>query len=208
MSTLTFRPARPTDVDVAVPVLHSSMGGLADYLYSGDPRHPVDAYLARMFQMAGHRFSWDVSFIAEVDGRAVGMLLSYPGRDINRLQFAFLLNLPHLYGWIGALRVLWRVIPLTNAPETDTDEYYVSNIGILPEFQSRGYGAELMALAEQKTREAGLPKCALAVDEENHGAIRFYERLGYKIIYSKTFTGNMARHESGYHRLAKLLTNN
>jgi ribosomal protein S18 acetylase RimI-like enzyme len=208
MSQLTLRPARPADVDMAAHVLHSSMGGLAEHLYSGDARRSVDDYLARMFQLDGHRFSWDLSFITEVDGRAVGMLLSYPGRDINRLQLALILRLPKLYGWRGALRVLWRLIPLISAPETSADEYYVSNIGILPEFQSRGYGAALMAFAEQKTREAGLPKCALAVDEDNLGAIRFYERLGYKIVFSKTFEGSMARHEKGYHRLVKLLVNN
>ncbi len=202
MPALTIRPARPEDVDVASHVLHDSMGGLADYLYSGDPRHSVDRYLARMFQIGGHRFSWDRSFIAEADGRPVGMLLSYPGGELNRLQLAFILRLPELYRW-SAPHVLWRAAGLLNAPETDADEYYVSNIGILPEFQNRGFGAELMAFAEDQARAARLPKCGLAVDEDNRGAVRFYERLGYKIVFSKTFSGKMARYESGYHRMVK-----
>ena len=202
MPALTIRPARPEDVDVAVHVLHDSMGGLADYLYSGDSHHSVDRYLARMFQIGGHRFSWDRSFIAKADGRSVGMLLSYPGGELNKLQLAFILHLPKLYRW-NAPRVLWRAAALTTAPETAADEYYVSNIGILPEFQGRGYGAELMSFAENQARAARLPKCGLAVDESNRGAVRFYERLGYKIIFSKTFSGKMARYESGYHRMVK-----
>ncbi len=206
MPSLTIRPACPEDVALAVSVLRSSMGGLADYLYSGDAQLSVDDYLGKMFTLGGHRFSWDQSFVIEADGRPLGMLLSYPGRQLNHLQNVFFLRLPSLYGWMGLLRLLWRFIPLASAPETYADEYYVSNIGILPEFQNRGYGAELMAFAEQKTREAGLSKCALAVDAGNHGAIRFYERLGYKIVYSKKFTGAIASHESGYHRLVKTLT--
>jgi hypothetical protein len=107
VSALTIRPARPEDVDVAVPVLRDSMGGLADYLYSGDPRRSVDRYLARMFQIGGHRFSWNRSFIAEADGRSAGMLLSYPGREINALQLAFILRLPELYRWSAGRRGLW-----------------------------------------------------------------------------------------------------
>lgn len=205
MTTLTIRPARPVDVDAAVSVLHSSMGGLADHLYSGDAHLTVDDYLGKMFEAGGQRFSWDLCSVAEVDGRQVGMLLSYPGKRANRLQFALLLRLPSLYGWRGFLRVLRRFLPLIGSAEAEADEYYVSNIGVLPEFQNCGYGAQLMAFAEQQTREAGLSKCSLTVDVENHGAIRFYERLGYKIVYSKFFEGEAAKHESGYHRLVKIL---
>lgn len=204
MSALNIRPAHPGDVEIAKYVLNSSMGGLAEYLYSGDSRHTVDAYLGRMFKFDGHRFSWERSFIAELEGRAVGMLLSYPGREINKLQLNFILRLPTLYRWT-ALRVLWRAAALVTAPETADDEYYVSNIGILSEWQGRRYGTVLMDFAEHKARELGLPKCGLAVDESNRGAVRFYERLGYKIIFSRTFHGKMARYESGYHRMVKIL---
>lgn len=206
MPTLTIRPARPDDVDIAVPILHSSMAGVADHLYSGDAHLTVDDYLGKMFKVGGHRFSWDLSFIAEADGRPVGMLLSYPGKWVNRFQLALILKLPALYGWTGFLRVLLRFIPLIGSAEAEADEYYISNIGVLPEFQNCGYGAQLMAFAEQQTCAAGLSKCSLTVDAENHGAIRFYERLGYKIVYSKIFEGEVAKQESGYHRMLKNLT--
>jgi ribosomal protein S18 acetylase RimI-like enzyme len=101
--------------------------------------------------------------------------------------------------------VFVRFLPLAGAVESKADEYYISNVGVLPEFQNLGYGAQLLAFAEQQARAAGLSKCSLTVDFQNHAALRLYERLGYKIVYSKTFTGEVARHESGYNRLVKNL---
>lgn len=205
-SALVIRPARPEDEELAVAVLRSSMGGLADYLYSGDPRRPVEEYIGAMYRMGGHRFSWDLSFTGEAEGKPVGFLLSYPGRRLNGLQLALIAKLPALYGWSSALHVIGRLLPLVNAPEAAADEYYISNVGVLPEYQGRSYGTQLMNFAEAQARAAGLFKCSLSVDEHNEGAVRLYQRLGYKIVFSKHFEGRVAEQESGYHRMVKELT--
>jgi len=44
------------------------------------------------------------------------------------------------------------------------------------------------------------------VDQHNSAAVRLHERLGYKIVESKRFSGKLARYESGYHRMVKQLT--
>lgn len=206
MTILVIRSARPEDETLAVAVLRSSMGGLADYLYSGDARRSVEEYIGAMYRMGGHRFSWELSFTGEADGKPAGFLLSYPGRLLNGLQLALVSKLPALYGWAGALRVIGRLLPLVNAPEAEADEYYISNVGVLTEYQGRSYGTQLMSFAETKAREAGLSKCSLSVDEHNDGAIRLYERLGYKIVFDKHFKGEVARQESGYYRMVKELT--
>lgn len=206
MTILAIRSARPEDETLAVAVLRSSMGGLADYLYSGDARRSVEEYIGAMYRMGGHRFSWELSFTGEADGEPVGFLLSYPGRLLNGLQLALIAKLPALYGWPGALRVIGRLLPLVNAPEAEADEYYISNVGILPEHQGRSYGTQLMNFAETKAREAGLSKCSLSVDEHNDRAVRLYEWLGYKIVFDKHFRGKVAKQESGYYRMVKELT--
>lgn len=201
---LTIRTARPEDVNLAVPMLRASMGGLANYLFD-NPRRSLDEYLFIMYQADGHRFSWRYSFVAEADGRPVGYLLSYPGRELNALQLKFLRQSPSLFGWADTLRLVGRMLPLLNAPEAESDEYYVSNVGVLPEYRGRGYGAQLMGFAEERARAERLGKCSLAVDETNAEAIRLYQKLGYKIVFTRRFKGRLAQKESGYHRMLKLL---
>lgn len=202
--SVLIRAARPDDVDLAVPMLRASMGGLANYLFD-DPRRTLDEYLAGMYKLDGHRFSWTVSFVAEDDGKAVGYLLCYPGRDLSGLQAAFLRKFPGLFGWGDTLRLIRRALPLLNAPEAEADEFYVSNVGVLSEFRNHACGARLMAFAEARARLAQLMKCSLAVDETNTSAIRLYERLGYQIVFTRRFRGRLAEKESGYHRMVKLL---
>jgi ribosomal protein S18 acetylase RimI-like enzyme len=202
--SLSIRAARPDDLNVAVPMLRASMGGLANYLFD-DPHRTPDQYLAVVFRVEGHRFSWTVSFVAEMNAEAVGYLLCYPGRELNGLQIAFLRKFPSLFGWGDTLRLIRRTWPLLNAPEAEQDEFYISNVGVLPEFRNLGYGAQLMAFAEGKARAARLAKCSLAVDETNTDAIRLYQRLGYQIVFTRRFKGRLAEQESGYHRMVKSL---
>lgn len=201
---LVIRSARPEDVDLAVPMLRASMGGLANYLFD-DQRRSLDEYLFIMYRADGHRFSWRYSFVAEADGRPVGYLLSYPGRDLNELQIRFLRKSPSLFGWGDTLRMVRRMLPLLDAPEAERDEYYISNVGVLPEYRSRGYGSQLMSFAEERARAERLEKCSLAVDETNVDAIRLYQKLGYRIVFTRRFKGRLAQKESGYHRMLKLL---
>ena len=202
--TLKIRAARVSDADLAVPMLRASMGGLGNYLFEDSKRTP-EQYLGKLYRTGGHRFSWSVSFVGEIENQPAGYLLSYPGRRLAPLQMAFFWRFPSLFSWAETARLLRRSWRLLNAPEAAGDEYYISNVGVLPEFRSRGFGGELMAFAEQHARRARLTKCALAVDVTNLEAIRLYRRLGYQIVYTMQFTGKLAEQESGYHRMVKHL---
>lgn len=58
---------------------------------------------------------------------------------------------------------------------------YVQTICVAPEFRGTGLGAALIAFAEERIfREH--PNVFLCVSSFNHGARRFYERLGYAVV--------------------------
>ena len=53
-------------------------------------------------------------------------------------------------------------------------------ISVLEEWRGRGVGKALMAAAERWARERGAARMVLDMSAENAGALRFYERLGYR----------------------------
>lgn len=58
---------------------------------------------------------------------------------------------------------------------------YVQTICVAPAFRNRGLGAALIAFAEERIfRE--YPNVFLCVSAFNHGARRFYDRLGYREV--------------------------
>ena len=58
---------------------------------------------------------------------------------------------------------------------------YIQLIAVFPEFQSRGFGGQLIQFAEGKIF-ARSQNVFLCVSSFNHGAQKFYERLGYKKV--------------------------
>ena len=53
-------------------------------------------------------------------------------------------------------------------------------ISVAEEWRGRGVGQALMAAAERWARERGASRMVLDMSAENDGALRFYERLGYR----------------------------
>lgn len=56
---------------------------------------------------------------------------------------------------------------------------YISLIGILEEYQDRGYGRKLMEYCIKKSIKAGMTTIALEVDLTNYKAINFYLKNGF-----------------------------
>ena len=200
---LTFRQAQPGDSQVAAQLIHLSMGSLADLLLEQGPRS-VDDCLAWLFERQGGRFSFHLTSIVEVQREAVGILAAFPGQRLTRLDMDTGGELLRLLGFRGLVRMVGKLVGLGAERETGRDEYHINNVAVLPSFQGRGIGAQLMGYAERSARASGLIKCSLLVDVKNETARRLYERLGYRVCATKKYAGSLACFD--HHRMLKVLS--
>jgi len=74
-----------------------------------------------------------------------------------------------------------RIIPAYGHLDENTPELAISN---LPEYRGKGIGTMLMNKLFELLRERGYKRTSLSV-QQNNPAVRFYERLGYKITDEK-----------------------
>lgn len=202
----TLRPARPDDAVIAASLLELTMGATADLFVDDTNGFTSEKLLAALFVRSGGRFSHRLGTVIEVDDAATGLLISFPAAQICALDLKTGRHLLAILGLRGGLRLARRMSSMMRIREAERGEYYISNIGVLPGFQGNGYGACLLTFAEAQARRLNLKRCSLMVDEQNEGAIRLYQRFGYKIIYSGKFNGQLTGRENGYHRMVKELT--
>jgi ribosomal protein S18 acetylase RimI-like enzyme len=63
----------------------------------------------------------------------------------------------------------------------DGHRAWVNYLAVDPALQKKGLGWQMMDAVEQKVRPLGCPKINLQVRSGNSNALKFYERIGYKM---------------------------
>ena len=144
-------------------------------------------------------------YSAIVDGRCLGVLTwSTRGREFYRFSARGLLT--RFSPW-RALLILFNSVLLLDSPAAD--ELIVESIAVSPAARGLGLGTLLMERAEARARAMGKRRLSLGVIGENEGAIRLYERLGYRI--TRTMSGfwvRLATDSEIVHRMEKPLASN
>jgi len=203
---LIIRPARPEDANSAARLIHMALGRFGEYTFgNGSPAKTLEV-LERLFVAGKHRFSYEHAFLAEKGGNVAGLLLSHPAKIMTRLDLLTARPLLGIMGVGEVLRLFFRLLPLAGGREAEKDEYYISDLAVLPQFQGQGIGTRLLAFAEEQAAGHGLRKCSLTVALHNDAARQLYLRLGYRIVETVTYSRVQQRcGERGYQRMMKVL---
>ena len=144
--------------------------GLPAYAWSLSAREgqePMDAGTERAAREDGN-FSYRNAVVAEEDGEVVAMVLAYRLPDVG--EDAVLDEVPEVLRPLLELELL--------APGT----FYVNGLATLPGYRGRGLASRLLEAARALAAEAGCDELSIQVFEQNEGALRLYERHGYRIV--------------------------
>lgn len=204
---LTIRPAGLTDSDLSTRLIYLTMGIEADWLFGQEKGHPTLKVIADLFLCKNNRVSHSLVHLAERDGQVVGLLLAYPGERLSKLNWLTGWCLLKIVGLPATIRLARMQSAYGDLIEAESDEFYISNLAVFPDFEGQGIGTQLMAYAEELARASGLQKCSLIVAFGHEHACTLYEHLGYKIVRSYLSAHpKVAEGSGGYHRMVKLLT--
>ncbi len=110
------------------------------------------------------------------NGECLGVLTYQTSeKDFYHLKLSTLFT---RFSPIRAIRILINLVLLDDRAKGD--EFIVASLAIKPSGRGLGLGTALMHEAENIAKTMGKSTMTLAVIGENEGAIRLYERLGYR----------------------------
>lgn len=175
-----IRPARKEDCAAIAALYSVSSDGVADYIWTrlADPGQDILEVGRQRYEREGTAFSYENCTIVELDGAVAGMLVAFPMHVDPEAEESDPVLAPY-----GRLE--------------EDNSYYVCGVALFPEFRGSGLGTRLMALAEQHAREKGFGKLSLIVFEQNAGAKRLYDRLGYREVAREAVVPHPLIHYTG-----------
>lgn len=174
-------------IDLAHPFRHAAkfdaraMAELVNFAGEGLPLHlwsrmaergesPWAVGVRRALREEGG-FSYRNTVVREEDDRVVAALIGYPLPD--EPVACDYDELPPIF------------VPLQELEDEAPGTWYINVLATYPEYRGRGFGGELLLIAEQlavETRRKGL---SLIVSDANAGARRLYGRKGYEEVATR-----------------------
>ncbi len=165
-----YRNATKNDAYELAELVNIAGEGMPVYLWARMLEPGEDAWDVgrRRAQREEGSFSYRNAVVREEEGRAVAALIGYPLADEPE---------PVDYDGMPAM-----FVPLQELEDLVPGTWYVNVLATYPEYRGQGFGAELLAIAEQLARDTGRKGMSIIVSDGNPGAVRLYERIGYERI--------------------------
>ena len=161
------RRATPQDARAMAELVNMAGEGLPLYLWTRQTRpgvSPWETGRERAMRDNG-AFSYRNTILREQDGKVLACLIGYP--------------LEHLSGPPDYSGLPPLVVPMQELEDEVPGTWYVNVLATYPEHRGRGYGRELLALAEAIAQDCGCHGMSIIVMDTNEGARRLYQRQGY-----------------------------
>jgi len=162
-----FRPATRYDARAIALFYRMASEGVSDYVWSllAEPGEDLLEVGARRYARENTEFSYENCEIAERGDRVAGMLLGFAMGPAD----------PEAEPTTDPVLKPYAELELPNS-------FYIAGVAIEPALRSTGIGSALMARGHRRAQAEGLKQASLIAFERNEGAVRLYQRLGYRII--------------------------
>ncbi|MAS05560.1 MAG: GNAT family N-acetyltransferase [Ahrensia sp.] len=169
-SPITIREAAPADAPALARLIDIAGEGVPSWLWTkmaADGQSPIAVGEERARRDTGG-FSWRNALVTERDGEVAAMMLGYGIGEPSEEDRAGIRDLPE------------TLQPFIELEHRSAGSFYVNALATLPGRRGLGLGSALMRAAEDRAKAQGMSRMSIQAYEQNTGAVRLYERLGYR----------------------------
>lgn len=179
---LKFRPARPDDVYVAVPLIYSSGPAAFDYIFQHLERGRAVDFLRAAFIQPEGEFSYSNHTVVERDGLVLGVGSAFSGDSTLAFTIAAVKQIFRFYGFVSAWGVMFKGLQAEAVIQPPSQrELILAHLGVTADAQGQGIGSALVEhFLASDAAKGKVP--ALDVAVTNPRAQALYERLGFVVV--------------------------
>lgn len=177
-SNLTIRNASPKDVGTIVPLIYSSGPKAWTFVFDEGKKTSFD-FLNSSYVKRGNTVSYTNHYVAEINGKVVGSILSYTQPSFLALTAGTALRILSIYKW-NAPKVMARGLKtetIIQPPKSGC--LYLGHIAVSETERNKGIAKQLIEYIIAK--DTKFKKISLDVSAENKPAISLYQKLGFEI---------------------------
>ncbi|TDY72854.1 acetyltransferase (GNAT) family protein [Leptospira meyeri] len=175
---LIIRTAKPTDVETIVPLIYSSGPKAWTYVFGEGKKTPFD-FLNSSYVKRGNTVSYTNHYVAELNGKVVGSILSYTQPSFLALTAVTAIRILSVYKW-NALKVMAKGLKtetIIQPPKSGC--LYLGHIAVSETERNKGIAKKLIEYMTTKNKK--YKTISLDVSAENKPAISLYQNLGFEI---------------------------
>lgn len=166
-----FRRATPDDARAIAELIDYAGQGIPTLLWGDEAESgetPLDVG-ARLAARPGYALCYENAVIGEADGRVTSLLLGCLD-NTEQTDFA---DAPEIVHPIVRLKL--------HAPRA----WHVHALAVAPEYRRQELGTRLLRIVDALAADEGVTETSLTVAESNEGALRLYDREGYRVVASE-----------------------
>jgi ribosomal protein S18 acetylase RimI-like enzyme len=181
-----LHPAIKSDAPILAQISLLAAGGTFELLLKGLKRGVTpEMVLTALCSASDTEYSYNFYEVAEVDGKIAGGINYISVEDRYKLapNINPLLQKEFKFGWWQLVKFLRRARHLRgmNEIKAPKNSLHINDIAVFPKYQGLGIGQQLVNFVIEEARKRHFSYVSLYVWADNISAIRFYEKLGFKI---------------------------
>lgn len=141
--------------------------------------------IKKLLKEGNNSLGHEHTYIITEDNRVLGLLVYSIGNETSRKEdyraFFKVLN-----PWDALKFTIFDILDGLILSDLRENDYYLACVAVNENFRGRGIGTFILEKAKELASEEGCARIVLDVDLENEGALRLYEKSGFKTFNKKS----------------------
>lgn len=178
-----IRKAKTEDATAIANYLFLAMEDIAYQLCGESDADKAKSFLKHFVELENNQYSYQNCWVITANDQVIGAMNVYDGAKLAELR-------EPIFNYIETIQN--RKFFMED--ETESGEFYIDCIGVNPEKQGKGIGANALNFLIDEYVVKNKQTLGLLVDEDNPNAKRLYLKLGFQVVGIKTLAGKTMEH--------------